>query len=99
MCQGWGYTHHVHVIHWPAREVFATIRRVQEAAATIEDPLDRARALEVAAGNVPQLQVRIRQARADAIRQAMETRTATAVAQELGISRARLYQVLADVDE
>ena len=89
----------MHVIHWPAREVFATIGRVQEAAATIENPIDRARALEVAAGNVPKLQVRIRQARAQAIREAMETSTATAVAQELGISRARLYQVLADVDD
>jgi hypothetical protein len=98
-CQGWGYSEPVHVIHWPAREVFVTIRRVQEAAAKIEDPIDRARALEVAAGNVPELQFRIRQARADAIREAMQTGTATSVAQELGISRARLYQVLADVDD
>lgn len=83
------------VIHWPATEIFATIERVEQAASTIADPLDRARALEIAGRNVPRLQQSIRHARAAAIEQALETRSATVVATELGISRARLYQVLA----
>lgn len=76
-----------------------TIKRVQQAADKIEDPIVRARALEIAAGNVPILQTRIRQARAEAIRRAMAHATVTSVAAELGISRARLYQVIADIDD
>ena len=89
----------MHVIHWPAREVWQTIRRVQDAASKIDNPIDRARALEVAAGNIPMLQMRLRQARASAIREAMMSGTATSVAADLGISRARLYQILADDEE
>lgn len=85
-------------IHWPPREVNATIKRVESASGTIEDPIARARALELAGNAIPELQARIRQLRANAIREAMETRTVTAVAEELGISRARLYQVLGGVD-
>lgn len=84
---------------WPAKEVFATMRRIEDAAAAIPDPLDRARALEVAGGGIPDLQRSIRKARAAAIAQALATRTATSVAADLGISRARLYQILGDLQD
>lgn len=77
-------------------EVFQTTQRVQDAASTIEKPIDRARALEVAPGTIAMLHRPIRQARALAIREAMVSGTATSVAADLGISRARLHQVLAD---
>ena len=64
------------------------------AAGTITDPIARALALEDAAANIPALQATLRRARAAAIRAALETRTATALATELGISRSRLYKIL-----
>ncbi|WP_372733629.1 hypothetical protein [Nocardioides sp.] len=80
----------------PAQTILDAATAATAAAETITNPLDRARALEDAAANIPRLQRDLRLARAAAIRQALETRTATAVASELGISRARLYQVLED---
>jgi transcriptional regulator with PAS, ATPase and Fis domain len=78
----------------PAATLFAAVEQVIDAAAQISDPLERAAALEDAGANIPALAKAIRIARAAAIREAMETRTATAVAEELGISRTRLYSVL-----
>lgn len=72
------------------------MERVAAAADRIEDPIERAKAIEDASRLVPDLQHSLRVERADAIREALETRTATSVAAELGISRSRLYKVLED---
>lgn len=67
------------------------------AANSLSDPIDRARALEVAARNVPDVQLKLRRARAEAIQEAVAARTATSVAAELGITRQRLYKILEDL--
>lgn len=80
----------------PATVIHDAGLRALESAQHISDPIDRCRALEVAARNIPVVQQQLRQGRADAIREALATRSATDVAAELGISRTRLYKILED---
>jgi integrase len=78
----------------PASIVLSAGDQIAAAAQQISDPLVRADSLEQASANVVVLQQRIREERAKAIREAISVSSATAVADELNISRTRLYKIL-----
>lgn len=78
----------------PMTVIHNVIDQVLAAAARYKDPIDRAQSLDGAHEVIPLLQQAVRRARAQAIREALTTRTAVDVASELGISRSRLYKVL-----
>ncbi len=80
----------------PGEQSAEATRRVLAAAADLDDPLERARALELAIERVPSMQSQIGRARAEALREAIEQRSASEVATDLGITRQRLNQILVD---
>jgi hypothetical protein len=86
------------ILSGPSHVIVEASKQAIAAAAAIEDPIDRERALKRAAECIPELQNQLRLARAAAIREAVETRSATSVAAEMGISRSRLYKVLEGAD-
>ena len=69
--------------------------KARDAAAQLEDPIDRARLLGELSIMAAEMQAELREARVVAIRQAIATSGGRAVARELGISRGRLYALLA----
>ena len=87
-------------VDWHRAGPSATIAQagdnVLTTAAEIEDPIDRARALQLAIAVVPDVGLQLRRARAEAIAAALKVHSATFVAGELGMSRARLHQALED---
>lgn len=60
----------------------------------ISDPVKRARALEQAGGNLRASQAVVAEARRAAVAEAKDASSAQSVAEEPGISRARIYAIL-----
>ena len=78
----------------PASVIATATREAVQAGGTISDPIDRADAYEQALANTRGLTTELAAQRRAAIIEARSSRSVQAIADELGLTRARVYQII-----
>lgn len=84
------------LLHGPAAAIHKGGTAAIASADRLPDPIERYLALKNADAVVVDVQRTLRQARAAALRDAVAERTITSVSAELGLSRQRIHQLLAE---
>lgn len=82
----------------PAERIRSSIP-VFVAPGDIDDPIDQVRAYEAALEAVKDLQSALAGSRARAVKEARQTRTIAVLATELGVTPARVYQIMNGVPD